>query len=169
MDDATFERLVVEHKDRVFSFAVHLLGDREEGRDVAQESLVRLWNHRDRVPEIAARAWLMRTAHHLCIDRLRQRGSRPAAEPAALEVLEAAGTARPDRRAASRQLAERIATALEGLTPRDRSLLLLRDVHGLAYEEIAQTLSMPMGTLKAALHRARDRCRQALLGAGVRP
>ena len=169
MDDATFERLVLEHKDRVFSFAVHLLADREEGRDVAQESLVRLWNHRDHVPEVAARAWLMRTAHHLCIDRLRQRSSRPAAAPEVLDVLEDAGTGRPDRRAASRQLADRIATALEGLTPRDRSLLLLREVHGLPYEEIAETLAMPMGTLKAALHRARERCRQALLGAGVKP
>lgn len=168
MDVGEYEKAVLDHKDRVYSFAVHLLRDPEEGRDVAQEALVRLFTHRDRVVPEAARAWLLRTAHRLCLDRLRQRGSRPQAEPEVLDGIAAEGS-RPDQEAAGRQLGARIEEALASLSPRDRSLLLLREVHGMAYEEMADTLSVPLGTLKAALHRARERCRQALLGAGVQP
>ena len=168
MDVGEYEKAVLEHKDRVYSFAVHLLRDPEEGRDVAQEALVRLFTHRETVIPEAARAWLLRTAHRLCLDRLRQRGSRPQAEPEVLDGIAADG-GRPDQEAAGRQLGVRIEAALASLSPRDRSLLLLREVHGMPYEEMADTLSVPLGTLKAALHRARERCRQALLGAGVHP
>ena len=169
MDVAQYEHAVLEHKDRVFSFAVHLLRDREEGRDVAQEALVRLFTHRDTVLPEAARAWLLRTAHRLCLDRLRQRVSRPQVEPEVLETIAAGSADRPDQQATGRQLGARIEAALATLSPRDRSLLLLREVHGMAYDEMADTLAVPLGTLKAALHRARERCRQALMGAGVQP
>lgn len=169
MNSIVYERVVLAHKDRVFSFAAHLLGDREEGRDIAQESLIRLWTHREQVVEGAARAWLMRTAHRMCIDRIRQRASRRPADPTALDDLQDRAEDRPDRRASSRQIEDRIYDALAELNPRDRTLLLLREVHGMPYEEMAQTLAVPLGTLKAALHRARERCREALLGAGVRP
>ena len=168
MDVGEYQRAVLDHKDRVYSFAVHLLRDSEEGRDVAQEAMVRLFTHRDAVVPEAARAWLLRTAHRLCLDRLRQRVARPQAEPEMLDEI-AADHGRPDREAAGRQLGVKIEAALASLSPRDRSLLLLREVHGMPYEEMADTLSVPLGTLKAALHRARERCRQALLGAGVRP
>jgi RNA polymerase sigma-70 factor (ECF subfamily) len=135
---------------------------------VAQEALVRLFTHRDAVVPEAARAWLLRTAHRLCLDRLRQRASRPQAEAEALDTLPSQG-GQPDHEAAGRQLGVRIEAALASLSPRDRSLLLLREVHGMPYEEMADTLAVPLGTLKAALHRARERCRQALLGAGVQP
>jgi RNA polymerase sigma-70 factor (ECF subfamily) len=168
MDVGEYQRAVLEHKDRVYSFAVHLLRDSEEGRDVAQEAMVRLFTHRDAVVPEAARAWLLRTAHRLCLDRLRQRVARPQAEPEMLDEI-AAEHGRPDREAVGRQLGVKIEAALASLSPRDRSLLLLREVHGMPYEEMADTLSVPLGTLKAALHRARERCRQALLGAGVQP
>jgi RNA polymerase sigma factor (sigma-70 family) len=169
MNSADFPKVVMEHKDRVYSFAAHLLGDREEGRDVAQEALVRLWQHRSEVEMDSSRAWLMRTAHRLCLDRIRQRASRRPADPACVDLIHDSAVNRPDRRASSRELAERIGDALNELTPRDRSLLLLREVHGMPYDEMAETLSVPLGTLKAALHRARERCRRALLASGVTP
>ena len=169
MDAAEYQQAVLSHKDRVYSFAAHVLSDREEARDIAQEALVRLWTNLDRVEPEAAKAWLMKTTHHLCVDRVRQRRTRAPAPALALETLHDGVSTRPDRRAGSRQIADRIWEALSALTPKDRSLLLLREVHGMAYEEMAETLAIPLGTLKAALHRARERCRQELIGLGVEP
>lgn len=72
MDGDTYRLAVRAHKNRVFSYAARLLADRDDARDVAQEALVRLWEHREKVPEVAtARAWLLKTAHRLCVDRVR--------------------------------------------------------------------------------------------------
>lgn len=80
MDGDTYRQAVLTHKNRVFGYAVRLLGDRDDARDVAQEALMRLWEHREKVPELAAaRAWLLKTAHRLCVDRAR--ASAWAVEP----------------------------------------------------------------------------------------
>ncbi len=171
MDAEAYRKVVQGAKDRVFGYAARLLGDREEARDVAQEALVRLWEHRSDVTgDEAARAWLLRTAHNLCFDRLRLRSARPQADAETVLPLvagrEADGPAHAfDRRETGRAL-ERV---LAQLAPRDRAVLLLRDVHGMSYEEAAGLLGLPLGTLKAALHRARERARVLLLAAGVRP
>lgn len=170
METADYQRIVVEQKDRVFSFAARLLRDREDARDVAQEALVRLWEHREQVADDAsARAWLMRTAHHLCIDRLRQRKTRPHTDVETMDAMPDVTGAGPERNYAGQQIGGKIQAALTRLTTRDRALVLMREVHQMSYEEMAETLAIPLGTLKAALHRARERCRQELISAGVQP
>ncbi len=169
MTDDGFERVVHEHKDRVHGYAFWMLRDRDEARDVSQEVLVRLWQHRERVPGEAIRAWLLRTTHHLCVDRLRRRAVRsgPSLEDLAPTLHD--GTPGPDRSAASEELGRRIGEALQALSPRDRAIVLMREVQGMAYEEIAQVLDLPLGTLKASLHRARERLRRDLMQAGMTP
>jgi len=171
VDDGTYETAARACKDAVFAYAALLLGDPEEARDVAQESLVRLWQRRAHVPDpAAARAWLFRTAHNLCLDRVRRGNSRAApAAPGTLEALAAGLDSAPDRKAFLRETAGAIGRALEALKPRDRGVLLMREVHGLTYEEMAEVLSIPLGTLKAIVHRARERLRDRLIDAGVRP
>jgi RNA polymerase sigma-70 factor (ECF subfamily) len=75
----------------------------------------------------------------------------------------------PHRRTRAAEIAEAIASALRRLGETDRTVILLREVQGLPYGEIARVLDQPLGTVKARLHRARDRMRRELLGAGVRP
>ena len=75
MDADEFRSVVEQEQSRLFSFAFYMLRNAEEARDVAQESFVRLWQHHERVQApVAARVWLSRTAHNLCIDLLRARG-----------------------------------------------------------------------------------------------
>src|SRR5580765_8505385 len=80
MTTMEFEAAVLEHKDRVYNYARGILRDPEEAKDVAQESLIRLWRHRERVVAgPGCRSWLFRSAHNLCVDRLRRRSSSPEA------------------------------------------------------------------------------------------
>jgi RNA polymerase sigma-70 factor (ECF subfamily) len=172
MDGDTYRQAVLTHKNRVFGYAVRLLGDRDDARDVAQEALVRLWEHREKVPEgAAARAWLLKTAHRLCVDRAR--ASAWAVEPEqpdlAVDIAVDLAAHSPEARASTRQLGDALAATLSALAPRDRAALLLRDVEGLSYEECAEVLEVPLGTLKAILHRARERARLRLTKAGVAP
>lgn len=172
MTPETFRRVVDEHSDRLFGYAAWMLRDREEAREVVQEAFVRLWNHRAKVDEgPAARAWLLRTAHNLCLDTLRRGSRRPetaleALPPLAVPASTAPG---PDREAHSGELREGIARALRELGERDRAILVMREIQALPYEEIASALGMPLGTLKATLHRARGRLREKLVAAGMRP
>lgn len=170
MEPEAYRQAVVEMKDRIFGYATSLLRDREEARDVTQEAFIRLWEHRESVADgAAARAWTLRTAHNLCIDLLRQRRTRRGRalddipEPAA--PLETA----PDRPTDRRALRDEVRQALDRLPPRDRALLLLREVHDRTYEELAATLEVPLGTLKSLVHRARARLRRELERKGVSP
>jgi RNA polymerase sigma-70 factor, ECF subfamily len=170
MEIDAYRRHVLAHKDRLYGYAAYLLDDLEEAKDVTQEALVRLWQHRTEMIESRSiRAWLLQTTHRLCIDRLRARGLRTLVDPESLDALPSAGARAPDDAAADRELGGAITWALQELSPRDRSVLLMREVHGLSYAEMAKSLGMPLGTLKAFLHRAREKLRRRLVSQGVRP
>ena len=170
MDNRGFEEAVSLHKNRVSSFASMMLKDTAEAQDVAQEALVRLWQHRGSVDEPGARSWLMRTAHNLCIDRLRKRRVRSeVADGETVVDLQSDHNPGPQQRVEASEIGERIEGALAALSGPDRAVIVMREVQGLPYDEIAQALGVPIGTLKARLHRARDRLRTQLCRVGVTP
>ncbi len=169
MRDESFERAVLEQKDRVHSYAFWMLRNHDEARDISQEALVRLWQHRDQVPDGAIGSWILRTTYHLCVDRLRRRAVRsgPPLEDVTPTLRD--GSPGPDRAALAGETGRRIGDALRSLSSRDRAIVLMREVQGMAYEEIAHALDLPLGTLKASLHRAREKLRRELIQAGVAP
>jgi RNA polymerase sigma-70 factor (ECF subfamily) len=169
METEAFERAVLQHKDRVHAYAVMMLRDAEEARDVAQEALVKLWKHWDRVDAAGTRAWLMRATHNMCIDRIRRRKVRSEVDGEEIIPMQADEAPGPKQLAHSSELGRAIERALERLSPDDRAVIVLREVQGLPYGEIAEALNMPLGTLKARLHRARERLRTRLVRAGVTP
>ncbi len=169
MDIDRYEQTVRKHKDRVFSYAGWILRDREEARDVSQEVLVKLWHNRSKVREEAAKSWLLKTTHHLCIDRIRRRKVRGEVSSEEQVIPEVDPGPTPERLFRSGETGDAIASALEKLAAADRAIVLLREVQGLPYDEIAETLALPLGTVKAKLHRARERLRRDLTVAGVAP
>lgn len=169
MDSEAFERVAHEQTNRMYSYAARMLRHTAEAQDVAQEALVRMWQHRGRIDRERARFWLQRTVHNLCIDRIRRRRASPEVEAEFQEKISPDPRHGPGRLAESAELGGKIEEALGKLVERDRAVLLLREVQGLSYSEIAAILDLPLGTLKARLHRAREQLRIRLVRAGVTP
>jgi RNA polymerase sigma-70 factor (ECF subfamily) len=153
-DDRAFEALVTRHRDVVFRVAARVVGE-EEAEDVAQDAFLRAFHRLDRFRgEAPFRTWLLQIAHNAALSEASAR--RPGAEP--LEALEDApdglgGT--PAERLERRERLRRLDSKLKGLSPAHRMVLVLRDVEGLSYEEIARVTDTPLGSVKARLHRAR--------------
>ncbi len=169
MENVAFEQAAREHKDRILSFAARMLRDPEEARDVAQEALVRLWQNWSKVESDRTRTWLMRTTHNLCIDRIRRRKVRSEVDGEEILPMHADLKPGPTQLAESGEIGRTIDIALGALDATDRAVVIMREVQGLAYDEIARALDLPLGTLKARLHRAREKLRGKLIRAGVAP
>ncbi len=169
MENAAFERAALQHRDRIHSYAVLMLRDVEEARDVSQEALVKLWQHHKKVDDQGAGMWLTRTTHNLCIDRIRKRKVRAEVDNEKTLPVQPDTAPGPGTLAESSELGRIISTALHELAPTDRAVVVMREVQGLAYDEIAHALNVPLGTLKARLYRARERLRARLVRSGVAP
>jgi RNA polymerase sigma-70 factor (ECF subfamily) len=170
MRNEAFEKTVMVHKDRVHAYAALMLGNPVEAQDVAQEAMIRLWQQRGRVNGQGARPWLMRTAHNLCIDSIRKRKVRAEVDEGDAVIDRQRGVEPgAEQLTESSELGRAIHKELEGMLPQDRAVIIMREVQGLPYGEIAEALGLPLGTLKARLHRARDRLRSRLSRVGVMP
>jgi RNA polymerase sigma-70 factor (ECF subfamily) len=167
MEHEAFQHALAEHGDRVYSYAVWLLGDREEARDATQEGFMRLWAKRATVADGAAWVWLSRTVYRLCIDRQRRRTVRRERDLAESAGAPGCCKLEPIQLAEQTELQAAIGSALRQLSPRDRVLIVLREMQGMSCEKMAEVLEMKPSTLKSALHRARDRLGDELIRMGV--
>jgi RNA polymerase sigma-70 factor (ECF subfamily) len=168
-DLSAFEPLVEKYRQRVWQLAYHLLRDREEARDVAQEAFVRAWQS---LPTFRGQSafytWVFRIAVNLATDRQRQRGARARAfggEPVPEEEWTRTApdpAAGPEAVAARAEERERLRRALDSLPAHHRTIIMLSDVEGLTYREIAEVLRIPIGTVMSRLHNARKRLRGLL-------
>lgn len=169
-DASAFEPLVEKYRQRVWRLAYQVLHDREEAWDVAQEAFVRAFHS---LPSFRGQSafytWLFRITVNVATDRHRQRGAQARAfGPERVTEEEWARTTPdpgggPDQQAARAEQRERIRQALDALPPKARAIIMLSDVEGLSYREIAEVLNCPIGTVMSRLHNARKRLK-GLLG-----
>lgn len=169
-DLAAFEPLVAKYRQRVWRLAFNVLRDREDAWDVAQEAFVRAYQA---LPSFRGQAafytWLFRIAMNVAADRARQRAARGRAfgtervEEEEWERTMADPAETPEERAARAEERVRIQRALDALPGHHRTIIMLSDLEGLSYREIADVLGIPMGTVMSRLHNARKRLR-GLLG-----
>ena len=169
-----FEAIVRAHQDRVHSFCARMLSDREDALDAAQEVFLSAWrNLAGFRGESALSTWLLRIAANRCLNRIRRRKSLSEREAPWPEspgevgegiIFQPAGdeTERPDRLAETGEMREILTEALSRLDPGSRWMVLLSDVEGFSYEEIATLAEVPVGTVKSRLHRARMAMRRLL-------
>jgi len=158
-DLRAFDTLVERHRDVVFRVTARIVGSDEAAEDVTQDAFLRAFHRLERYRGDAPfRTWLLRIAHNTAVTYVTRSG-RTAAQPlTAVEEDVAHSVARggPAEQLERRERLARLDTKVKGLSPRHRTVLVLRDIEGLSYEEIARVTESPVGTVKARLHRARE-------------
>jgi RNA polymerase sigma-70 factor (ECF subfamily) len=161
-DPRAFEELVITYQHRVFGVALRMLRNRAEAEDIAQEVFLRVHHALDDFRgEAKLSTWLYAIASRLCLNRLASGERRMAREDE--EALDRA----PERRLelAPLDVRRRVGVcreALDELPEERRIVVVLRDLEGLAYEEIAAALDLPLNTVRSRLHRARMDLRDKL-------
>ena len=171
-DEIACAELVSTHERMVFGLAMHLLGDRDEALDLSQEVFLRVFrtlpNFRG---QSALRTWIYRIVINQARNRQRFWKRRHRTDQISLDELmrqcgdlASEGEVLPDRLLANKETATRIWHALDRLPFEQRTALILREIDGLKYEEIAFSLGIAVGTVKSRLTRARQALRAELLG-----
>lgn len=159
-----FERHVSDHKDKVYRIARSMLEDETTAQDVTQEVLVKLWEHQDDLDEDGLGAWLTCVTRNACIDKLRarqRRHKRVRVDSDGVSRAESPGRT-PDHHAETEDLRDHVLEALNRVDDPYRRVVALRELQGLKYKEIAETLDMPLNTVKVYIHRGRKRLRAQL-------
>jgi RNA polymerase sigma-70 factor (ECF subfamily) len=169
-----FEEEALEHADHVYQVARHLAGSKEEAEELMQETYARAFRSwSSYTPGTNMRAWLLRILTNLNIDRGRRKQRRPQERSLEegdyslydrLEEAGGAGAAEDEERLLHRLSQSNIVGALAGLPHDFRDVLVLVDLGEFSYQETAQILSIPIGTVMSRLHRARRLLRQSLAG-----
>jgi len=166
-DLAAFNELVLEYQGLVFNVCLRMLGDWGAAEDAAQEAFVSAWRNLKSMRGDQFRSWLLRIASNVCLDELRRRRRRAADS---LETALAGGVPHPqdpdplpESAALGAELRAGIEDGLMQLPEDQRLAVVLCDIEGLAYEEIARVTGANVGTVKSRLSRGRARLRELLL------
>jgi RNA polymerase sigma-70 factor (ECF subfamily) len=166
-DMTAFDILIYRHKTPLINFIYRFIGDPDSAEDLAQETFIRIYRNIDRYRHDMAgfRTWMYRIASNLCKNELRNRNRRPRIlvnnaigdqdderSPVENTVDPSPG---PDGQVEKKELQDVLTRAISGLPEKLRIALILRDIEGMSYEEISQTIKRPVGTVKSRINRAR--------------
>jgi len=168
-DERAFRFLVERYQDRIFGFCCRMLSDPSEAEDVAQDVFLTLYRHASSFRgEARVSTWLYRIAKNQTLNRLkyldrRGRGLRTSLHAVREDALVDSGR-RPDEQHEHREAWQQIRAALDQLEEDYRLVVVLRDIEGLPYEEIAEITGLPKGTVKSRIHRGRQALASRLEG-----
>ena len=174
-DQTAFKLLVERYQRKVYSVALGMVRDREEARDIAQEAFTKVYKYLDHFKgDSSFYTWLYRITVNICIDFLRKHGSARGEhveldENVAMDSAEAnigalgskLGT-NPQKSLLRKELAAKIQEALEEVPEKHRAILLLREIEGMSYDDLARTLDIPKGTVMSRLFHARAKIQKVL-------
>jgi RNA polymerase sigma-70 factor (ECF subfamily) len=156
-----FEQLILPHVDAAFNLSRWLLRSRADAEDVAQEAMLRAYRFFGGFHGGDARAWLLQIVRNSCYSWLEK--NRPVEQMAEFnEEAHTSVTASPEALAIASSNREMLTRALESLPARQREVLVLRELEGCSYKEIAGITSIPIGTVMSTLARARQQLHAAL-------
>lgn len=170
-DRAAFRSLVERHQRKAFAIALGLVRDENDAREIVQEAFLRVHRGLDAFQGGSSFfTWLYRIVKNLSIDLMRRPGSKKSEwddsqaleEGADIPLLSRMDGADPLDVLRRSEIAERIQTALDALPPYHRSVILMRELEGMSYEEMAQAMGVSKGTIMSRLFHARQKLQRAL-------
>ncbi|TWT46748.1 RNA polymerase sigma factor [Botrimarina hoheduenensis] len=160
------DRQIDQQRHRVFTLAYYTLGSHQDAEDATQETLLRYWRNASRVAPDRVEGWLVRTTTNVCLDLIRKRKRSPETfgNEASEATLQAAASSSPgpSDRAVSAESRQQLERKLAELKEPFRSLLILREVQGMTYDQIADALELPLTSVRVYLHRGRRLLAQQL-------
>jgi RNA polymerase sigma-70 factor (ECF subfamily) len=156
-DLGAFEELVEHYRLDVYRVAARIVGP-DEADDIAQDAFLRAFHKLDTFRGDSFRSWLLRITHNRALNVMARRTPEPVDPVEHQQQLEGDEEPRQDpaRSLEHSERRARLASKLEQLRPAHRSVLVLRDLEGFSYEEIAEVTDSPLGSVKGRLHRARE-------------
>lgn len=166
-DAIAFETLMESHQHTIYALCLRMMGSRQDALDMAQEAMLRIYRS---LGSFKAQAnfstWIYRITANVCIDELRK---RKRTETVSIDVLAQSGfepdgeSPSPEASTLSKETREELARAIMMLPLDQRTAIVLRDVQGLSYEEVAGAMGINLNTVKSRISRGRHRLRQILL------
>ena len=171
-DEAAFRELLQRYERPVFNICLRMVRNREEAEDLSQDAFMKVFGMLERYnPAYAFSSWLFKITSNLCIDTIRKRkiDTLPMDQPVQSEAGEFARQYEspgddPERVYLKGEKMDQLTEAIGGLPPHYRVMIVLRHQQDLSYEEIAEVLDVPLGTVKARIHRAREMLKTRLSG-----
>jgi RNA polymerase sigma-70 factor (ECF subfamily) len=165
-----FETLVTRYRGRIYAMTMNMTGNDADAWDLSQEVFIKAWR---KLPEFEGRSqfftWLYRITNNTAIDWIRKKKIQGAEfndelgnVPAAGAPTAPRGTPAPDRAMVNKEIGGRIREALAQLSPDHRAVILLKEIDGLSYQEIADTAGCAIGTVMSRLFNARKRLQELL-------
>lgn len=170
-DERAFRSLLSRYERAVYNICLKMVRDREEARDLAQEAFTKVFSMLDRYnPSYAFSNWLFKITSNLCIDSMRKRrvSTLPMDQPVQssegeFERQYASPTDGPDKTLLKKERMAMLARVIDSLPDHYRIMIVLRHQQDLSYDEIAEVLDVPLGTVKARIHRAREMLKNRLV------
>jgi RNA polymerase sigma-70 factor, ECF subfamily len=168
-NEQAFTELIERYQHKVYNTSFRMLGNHEDALDLAQESFIKVYQNLNRFKfNSSFSTWLFKITSNLCRDKLRKKQhilttysmSEDKINKKAMENIEKADN--PENISISRQLSISIQEKIDQLSPKHKTVFVLREFEGLSYEEIAAVLEISVGTVKSRLSRARRSLREDL-------
>ncbi len=163
-----FNELVLTYQHQVYNLAYRIMGDPASAADATQDAFISAYRSLSRFRGGSFKSYLLRIVTNRCYDELRRRKRRPATSFEDVDIDEDAnpmltnGGENPEEYTERQEVADVIQTGIEALPPDQRVTLVLSDVQGMSYQEIAEVTEVALGTVKSRLARARSKLRDYL-------
>jgi len=164
-DREAFTQLIVQYQVPLYNMALRMVGGPDDAADIAQEAFLRAWEKIRTLRDAPFKSWLFQIAANLCYDhfrRVRRYGVMPDEDQTGNVVGLGIATPDPQERAEASERNQLVRESIEALEHDMRIAIILRDVNGLAYDEIARVLRVPLGTVKSRIARARAQVQERL-------
>jgi RNA polymerase sigma-70 factor (ECF subfamily) len=160
MNAKEFQTMFLPMKHRLYRLALRILGDPDDASDAVQDTLVRLWNGREKLDGYASKdAFALVVTRNICLDRVRSKGYRHED----LDAAEVDGGPRPDEITENTESVGLVRKVIGSLPELQRTIIHLRDVEGLEFDEIAVVTELNVNAIRVNLSRARKKVRDTLI------
>lgn len=165
-DTRAFERLIIPYEKKVYRIAWHVFRHDEDASDAAQEVFVKLYRNLGKFRfDSAFSTWLYRLAMNTCIDEYRKR-KRHMEHTVKLDYPLSADGETPEETVIRKERIQAVRLAISQLGDDHKRIIILRDIQGLSYDEVAEILGISLGTVKSRLSRARQALKENLVASG---